>query len=89
MKRKKMNNLSFQKFKQEITERRYSGPEKSEVYKTLSPKLKAAIGDVYTVIDKTPDPLVSKIEGIIETVAKKHNIKVSDIEDYFDDELIK
>jgi len=84
-----MNNLSFQKFKQELTERRYGGPKKGEVYKSLSPKLKVAINDVYTVINKTPDPIVSKIEGIIKMVAKKHNIKVSDIEDYFDDELIK
>ena len=41
------------------------------------------------MIDKAPDPIVSKIEGIITTVARNHNVKVSSIEDYFDNELIK
>ena len=84
-----MSNLPFKKFKKQLNERRYSEPEKGEEYKKLSPVMKGAINDVYTIIDETPDPLVSKIEGIIETVAKKHNIEVSAIEEYFDDELIK
>ena len=84
-----MNNLSFQKFKTEINERRYIGPEGTKEFKKLSPKLKSAIRDVYSMIDKTPDPLLRKIEGIINQVAKKQGVKVSDIEDYFDNETIK
>tara|TARA_R100001460_G_scaffold77511_1_gene118450 strand:+ start:656 stop:910 length:255 start_codon:yes stop_codon:yes gene_type:complete len=84
-----MNNLSFQKFKTEINERRYIGPEGTKEFKKLSPKLKSAIRDVYSMIDKTPDPLLGKIEGIINQVARKQGVKVSDIEDYFDNETIK
>ena len=84
-----MNNLTFQKFKNQISERRYGGPEKGKAYRTLSPKMKAAVNDVYSMINKASDPIVGKIEGIIKTAAKKHNVKVSTIEDYFDDELIK
>ena len=84
-----MNNLSFQKFKTEINERRYIGPEGTKEFKKLSPKLKSAVRDVYNMIDKTPDPLLGKIEGIINQVAKKQGVKVSDIEDYFDNETIK
>ena len=84
-----MNNLTFQKFKNQISERRYGGPEKGKAYRTLSPKMKAAVNDVYSMIDKTPDPLLGKIEGIINQVAKKQGVKVSDIEDYFDNETIK
>ena len=84
-----MNNLTFQKFKTEINERRYIGPEGTKEFKKLSPKLKSAIRDVYSMIDKTPDPLLGKIEGIINQVAKKQGVKVSDIEDYFDNETIK
>jgi len=84
-----MNNLTFQKFKTEINERRYIGPEGTKEFKKLSPKLKSAIRDVYSMIDKTPDPLLGKIEGIINQVAKKHNIKVSNIEKYIDTEIIK
>ncbi len=87
--RNQMNNLSFQKFKTEINERRYIGPEGTKEFKKLSPKLKSAIRDVYSMIDKTPDPLLGKIEGIINQVAKKQGVKVSDIEDYFDNETIK
>ena len=87
--RNQMNNLSFQKFKTEINERRYIGPEGTKEFKKLSPKLKSAIRDVYSMIDKTPDPILGKIEGIINQVAKKQGVKVSDIEDYFDNETIK
>ena len=84
-----MNNLSFQKFKTQGSERRYGGPEKGKEYKNLSPKMKAAVNDVYSMIDRTSDPLIGKVEGIISQVAKKHSVKKSDIEDYFDNELIK
>ena len=86
---KKMNSLPFKKFKKKLNERRYGGPEKGSEYKKLSPKMKVAINDVYAMIDNTPDPIVSKIDGIIKTAAKKHGVKSNDIEDYFDNELIK
>ena len=84
-----MNNLTFQKFKTEINERRYIGPEGTKEFNKLSPKLKSAVRDVYTMINKTPDPIIGKIEGIINQVAKRQGVKVSDIEDYFDNETIK
>ena len=87
--KKKMSNLPFKKFKRHLNERRYSGPERGDEYKKLSPTMKGAIDDIYTTLDNTPDPLVSKIEGIIETTAKKHGVKSNDIENYFDNELIK
>ena len=87
--RNQMNNLSFQKFKNQISERRYGGPKKGKAYKTLSPKMKAAVDDVYSMIDKTSDPLIGKVEGIISQVAKKHSVSVSSIEKYIDTEIIK
>ena len=84
-----MSNLSFQKFKGQLSERRYSGPKKGKAYNTLSPKMKAAVDNVYSMIDKTSDPLIGKVEGIISQVAKKHGISVSSIERYIDNETIK
>ena len=75
-----MSNLQFQKFKTKLHERRYIGPEGTKEYKKLSPKMRVAVRDVYSMIDKAPDPIISKIDSIINTVAKKHNIKVDDIE---------
>ena len=89
MTRIQMNSLSFQKFKTQLSERRYGGPEKGKEYKNLSPKMKAAVNDVYSMIDKTSDPLIGKVEGIISQVAKKHGINVSSIEKYIDTEIIK
>jgi len=82
-------NLSFHKLSREVNERRYSGPEGTIEYKKLSLKMRNAIRDVYSIINKTPDPIVGKIDGIIKQVSKKHNVSVDSIEDYFDNESIK
>ena len=82
-------NLSFQKFKDTLSERKYGGPEKGKAYKTLSPKMKAAVDDVYSMINKASDPLIGKVQDIINQVAKKHGVNVSSIERYIDNETIK
>ena len=84
-----MSDLSFKKFTRKLDERRYSGPQGSAEFKKLSPTMKAAILDLYSMINKAPDPIISKIDGIIRAVSKKHGVSVYDIEDYFDNELIK
>ena len=84
-----MNSLPFKKFRKQLDERRYSGPEGTDEFKKLTPKLQKAINDVYNAINNTSGSIVSKIESIINKVAKKHGVKVNDIEDYFDNELIK
>ena len=84
-----MSDLSFKKFTIKLNERRYSGPQGSAEFKKLSPKMRTAILDMYSMIDKAPAPIVSKIEGIIKATSKKHGVSVYDIEDYFDNELIK
>ena len=84
-----MSDLSVKKFTRQLNERRYIGPQGTVEYKKLSPKMRTAINDVYSMINKASDLLVSKIEGIIRAVSKKHGISVYDIEDYFDNELIK
>ena len=84
-----MNSLPFKKFRKQLDERMYSGPEGTDEFKKLTPKLQKAINDVYNAINNTKGSIVSKIESIINKVAKKHGVKVNDIEDYFDNELIK
>ena len=51
--------------------------------------MKAAITDMYAMINEASDPHISKIEGIVKAVSKKHGVSVYDIEDYIDNELIK
>ena len=84
-----MSDLSFKKFKRQLNERMYIGPQGTVEYKKLSPKMRDAINDVYSMINKVSDPIVSKIEGIIRAVSRKHGVSTYDIDDYFDNELIK
>ena len=84
-----MSDLSFKKFTRQLNERRYIGPQGTVEYNKLSPKMRDAINDVYSMINKAADPIVSKIEGIIRAVSRKHGVSTYDIEDYFDNELIK
>ena len=84
-----MSDLSFKKFTRQLNERRYIGPQGTVEYNKLSPKMRDAINDVYSMINKASDPLISKIEGIIRAVSKRHGVSTYDIEDYFDNELIK
>ena len=84
-----MSDLSFKQFTRQLDERRYIGPQGTVEYKKLSPKMRDAINDVYSMINKAADPIISKIEGIIRVVSKRHGVSTYDIEDYFDNELIK
>ena len=84
-----MSDLSFKKFTRQLNERRYIGPQGTVEYKKLSPKMRDAINDVYSMINRTSGSVVSKIEGIIRAVSKKHGVSTYDIVDYFDNELIK
>ena len=84
-----MSDLSFKKFTSKLNERRYIGPQGTAEYNKLSPKMRGAINDIYSMINKASDPIVSKIEGIIRAVSRKHGVSTYDIEDYFDNELIK
>ena len=51
--------------------------------------MKTAILDIYSMINKASHPIKSMIHGIINTATKKHGVSTYDIEDYFDNELIK
>ena len=84
-----MSDLSFKKFTSKLNERRYIGPQGTAEYNKLSPKMRDAINDIYSMINKASDPIISKIEGIIRAVSRKHGVSTYDIEDYFDNELIK
>ena len=84
-----MLDLSFKKFTKQLNERRSAGPQSSTEFQKLAPKMRAAIVDIYSMINKTSDPIISKIDGIIKVASKKHGVSTYDIEDYFDNELIK
>ena len=83
-----LNNLSFQKFKNKLTERKKDGPKETAEFKKLSPAEKQAVKDVFTLLGNTKGEIISKVDSIVKQVAKKRNVKVSAIEDYFDNEIL-
>jgi len=83
-----MQNLSFQKFKRQLVEAKDDSPKETAEFKKLSPAEKMAVKDIFAMLDNTKGEIISKIEGIIKKVAKKRNVKVSSLEDYFDNEIL-
>jgi len=71
-----MLDLSFKKFTKQLNERRSAGPKNSSEFKKLSPKMKTAILDIYSMISKASDPIISKIDSIIKVASKKHGVSV-------------
>ena len=69
-----MLDLSFKKFTKQLNERRSAGPKNSSEFKKLSPKMKTAILDIYSMISKASDPIISKIDSIIKVASKKHGV---------------
>ena len=63
-------------------------PRETAEFKKLSPAEKQAVKDVFTLLDNTKGEIITKVDGIIKQVAKKRNVKISSIEDYFDNEIL-
>ena len=83
-----LNQLSFQKFKKKLSEQKDDSPRETSEFKKLSPAEKQAVKDIFTMLDNTKGEIITKIDSIIKQVAKKRNVKVSAIEDYFDNEIL-
>ena len=63
-------------------------PKETAEFKKLSPAEKQAVKDVFTLLGNTKGEIISKVDSIIKQVAKKRNVKISSIEDYFDNEIL-
>ena len=64
-------------------------PKETAEFKKLSPAEKQAVKDVFTLLGNTKGEIITKVDSIIKQVSKKRNVKVSSIEDYFDNEILK
>jgi predicted solute-binding protein len=63
-------------------------PKETAEFKKLSPAEKQAVKDVFTLLGNTKGEIITKVDSIIKQVAKKRNVKISSIEDYFDNEIL-
>ena len=59
----------------------------SDSFKSLSPKMKDAVKDVYERIQKETGDIIKVFEGAVDKAAEFHNINTKILYDYFDKEL--
>jgi len=59
----------------------------SDSFKSLSPKMKDAVKDIYERIQKETGDIIKEFEGAVDKAAEFHNINTKVLYDYFDKEL--
>ena len=59
----------------------------SDSFKSLSPKMKDAVKDIYERIQKETGDIIKVFEGAVDKAAEFHNINTKVLYDYFDKEL--
>ena len=60
--------------------------KRSLTYKKLAPRVKKAVDDVFGMMSKAPQKVLTMFPKIMKDVAKKHRIQPKDIEAYFEKE---
>jgi len=60
--------------------------KRSLTYKKLSPRVKKAVDDVFGMMAKAPQKVLTTFPKIIKDISKKHRIQPKDIETYFSKE---
>ena len=60
--------------------------KRSLTYKKLAPRVKKAVDDVFGMMAKTPQKVLTTFPKIIKDISKKHRIQPKDIETYFSKE---
>jgi len=61
----------------------------SKSFEELSPKMKEAITDVFTLIEKETGSIIDRFENAVSKVAEFHNINVEKFNEYFEKETIE
>ncbi len=69
-----------------LTIREKDEHKRSLNYRKLAPKVKKAVDDVFDMMAKTPQKVLSMFPKTIKDVSKKHRIQPKDIEAYFEKE---
>ena len=59
----------------------------SDSFKSLSPKMKDAVREIFESIKDSTDDIIKSFEGAVDKVAEKYNINTKLFDDYFDREI--
>ena len=61
----------------------------SKAYNDLSPKMKDAVSDVFRQVEKSTGDIIKRFEGAVDKVSQHYNINTTELNDYFDKEVIE
>ena len=59
----------------------------SDSFRSLSPKMKDAVKEVFESIKDNTDDIIKVLKGVVDKVGEKYNINTKLFDDYFDKEL--
>ena len=61
----------------------------SKAFRELSPKMKDAVSDVFKIVEKSTGDIIKRFEGACDKVSQHYNINTTELNDYFDKEVIE
>ncbi len=61
----------------------------SKAFSELSPKMKDAVSDVFKIVEKSTGDIIKRFEGACDKVSQHYNINTTELNDYFDKEVIE
>lgn len=82
-----MSQKTFDEFYSSFAEK--DEHKQSKEYKKLSPKMKNAVDDIFSVMDKNPNDFLGSFESVIKKTAKKYRVPEKDIMKYFERETLR
>ena len=62
--------------------------KKSKEYKKLSPKMKEAVDNIFSIMDSKPSDFLNTFEKTIKDVAKKYRVSDKELLGYFEREML-
>jgi hypothetical protein len=62
--------------------------KKSKQYKSLSPKMKDAVDDIFNKMDTKPSDFLNTFEKTINQISKKYKVPEKELMRYFEKEML-
>ena len=76
----------FDSFYTPVTEK--DEHKKTTVYKTLSPKMRDAVDDIFKKMDSKPQDFLNTFEKTIQQISKKYRVSEKELMGYFEKEML-
>lgn len=62
--------------------------KKSKEYKKLSPKMKEAVDNIFSIMDSKPSDFLNTFEKTIQQISRKYRVSEKELMGYFEKEML-